>query len=71
MRKSLPFVSLLVEPFYLLPLLQPNRPTVLLMQLRMCKQQGVNWSFLRKLNLQTGEYSQVLLSGNDAFISGL
>ena len=28
--------------------------------------QGVNWNFLRKLNLQTGEYSQVLLSGNDA-----
>jgi hypothetical protein len=24
-----------------------------------------NWSFLRKLNLHTGEYSQVLLEGND------
>ena len=30
------------------------------------QQMGANWSFLRKLNLQTGEYSQVLLSGNDA-----
>jgi hypothetical protein len=29
-------------------------------------QQGGNWSFLRKLNLQTGAYSDVLLSGNDA-----
>ncbi len=27
--------------------------------------QGVGWSFLRKINLQTGEYSQVILSGND------
>jgi Secretion system C-terminal sorting domain len=29
-------------------------------------QQGAGWSFLRKLNLQTGTYSDVLLSGNDA-----
>ena len=29
-------------------------------------QPGGNWSFLRKLNLQTGVYSDVLLSGNDA-----
>lgn len=29
-------------------------------------QQGANWSFLRKLNLQTGTYSDILLSGNDA-----
>lgn len=27
--------------------------------------QGFNWQHVRKLNLQTGEYSQVLLSGND------
>ena len=26
---------------------------------------GANWSFLRKLNLHNGEYSQVLLQGND------
>lgn len=30
------------------------------------QQMGANWSFLRKLNLQTGEYSSILLSGNDA-----
>ena len=29
-------------------------------------QQSANWKFLRKLNLQTGEYSPVLLSGDDA-----
>lgn len=28
-------------------------------------QGGINWNYLRKLNLVTGEYSQVLLSGND------
>ena len=32
-------------------------------------QQGANWSFLRKLNLQTGTYSDVLLSGNDASLA--
>ena len=29
------------------------------------QKEGANWSFLRKLNLQNGEYSQVLLNGND------
>ena len=29
------------------------------------QKEGVNWSYLRKLNLQTGEYSDVLLNGND------
>jgi Secretion system C-terminal sorting domain len=32
-------------------------------------QQGANWSFLRKLNLQTGSYGDVLLSGNDASLT--
>lgn len=27
--------------------------------------EGANWSFLRKVDLQTGAYSEVLLSGND------
>ena len=27
---------------------------------------GANWSFLRKLDLQTGEFTDVLLAGNDA-----
>ena len=29
------------------------------------QQEGSNWNYLRKLNLETGEYSQVLLNGND------
>ena len=27
---------------------------------------GANWNYLRKLNLRNGEYSKVLLNGNDA-----
>jgi len=29
------------------------------------QQQGASWNYLRKVNLQTGEYGAVLLSGND------
>ena len=28
--------------------------------------EGANWSFLRKLDLKTGAFSDVLLNGNDA-----
>lgn len=30
---------------------------------------GSNWSFLRKLNLQTGEYSTVLLDGSNSTLA--
>ncbi|HYM94349.1 MAG TPA: T9SS type A sorting domain-containing protein, partial [Chitinophagaceae bacterium] len=30
------------------------------------QKQGANWSFLRKLNLQSGEYGQIILNGADA-----
>jgi hypothetical protein len=33
------------------------------------QQYGNNWSFLRKLDLQTGDYSNVLLNGNDVSIA--
>lgn len=33
------------------------------------RNESANWNFLRKLNLQTGEYSPVLLQGNDATIT--
>ena len=29
------------------------------------QQEGSNWTYLRKFDLKTGEYSQVLLNGND------
>ena len=65
MRKSLPFASLFSGAVLLTTLVngqQTDRFTYAVTD----AQQGTNWSFLRKLNLQTGEYSQVLLSGDDA-----
>ncbi len=65
MRKSLPLFSLFSGAVLLTTLVngqQADRFTYAVTD----AQQGTNWSFLRKLNLQTGEYSQVLLSGDDA-----
>ena len=65
MRKSLPFVSLALGAVLLTThsnAQQADRFAYAVTDI----QQGPNWNFLRKLNLQTGEYSQVLLSGNDA-----
>ena len=67
MRKSLPFLSLLLGTSLL-----TTTPTTAQQADRFAyavtdmQPQGVGWSFLRKINLQTGEYSQVLLTGNDA-----
>ncbi len=64
MRKSLPFVSLALGAVLLTThsnAQQADRFAYAVTDI----QQGPNWNFLRKLNLQTGEYSQVLLSGND------
>jgi Secretion system C-terminal sorting domain len=65
MRKSLPFASLVLGTVLLTThsnAQQADRFAYAVTDI----QQGPNWNFLRKLNLQTGEYSQVLLSGNDA-----
>lgn len=65
MRKSLPFVSLALGAVLFTThsnAQQADRFAYAVTDI----QQGPNWNFLRKLNLQTGEYSQVLLSGNDA-----
>ncbi len=65
MRKSLPLLSLFSGAVLLTTLVngqQADRFTYAVTDAG----QGTNWSFLRKINLQTGEYSQVLLSGDDA-----
>jgi|CXWL01.1.fsa_nt_gi hypothetical protein len=66
MRKNLPFVSLLLGTVLFTTTRsaaqQADRFAYAVTDM---PQQGANWHFLRKLNLQTGEYSQVLLSGND------
>lgn len=64
MRKSLPFVSLLLGAV-LLTLLVQAQSDRFAYAVTDVQEQNSNWSFLRKLNLQTGEYSSVLLNGND------
>jgi len=63
MRKSLPFVTLALGAALLTT--QSNAQDRFAYAVTDI-QQGPNWNFLRKLDLKTGEYSQVLLSGNDA-----
>lgn len=66
MRKSLPFASLLLGTVLLTTHSNAQQGDRFAYAVTDMQQQGPNWNFLRKLNLQTGEYSQVLLSGNDA-----
>jgi Secretion system C-terminal sorting domain len=64
MRKSLPFVSLLMGTVFIanFVLAQSDRFAYAVTDIN---KEGANWSFLRKVDLQTGAYSDVLLSGND------
>lgn len=63
MRKNLPFLSLLLGTTLLSSV--TNAQERFAYAVTDMEQQSFNWSFLRKLNLQTGEFSPVLLSGND------
>jgi Secretion system C-terminal sorting domain len=66
MRKNLPLTSLLLGTILLSTIASGQQTDHFAYAITDINQQGGNWSFLRKLNLQTGEYSDVLLSGNDA-----
>jgi hypothetical protein len=66
MRKSLSFVSLLLGTILLSTFIQGQSSDRFAYAVTDVQEQNSNWSFLRKLNLQTGEYSSVLLNGNDA-----
>ncbi len=66
MRKSLPFASLVLGTVLLTTHSNAQQADRFAYAVTDMQQQGPSWNFLRKLNLQTGEYSQVLLSGNDA-----
>ena len=66
MRKSLPFISLVLGTVLLTTHSNAQQADRFAYAVTDMQQQGPSWNFLRKLNLQTGEYSQVLLSGNDA-----
>lgn len=65
MRKNLPLLSLVFGSVLFSSQTQAQQPDRFAYAITDI-QQGPNWNFLRKLNLETGEYSQVLLSGNDA-----
>lgn len=65
MRKNLPLASLLIGSVLAssVAVAQTDRFAYAVTDI---SEQGYNWQYVRKLNLQTGEYGQVLLSGNDA-----
>ena len=65
MRKSLPFVSLVLGTVLLTTHSNAQQADRFAYAVTDMQQQGPSWNFLRKLNLHTGEYSQVLLTGND------
>ncbi len=66
MRKSLPLASLLLGTVLLTNNANSQQTDRFAYAVTDVQQQGPNWNFLRKLDLQTGTYGQVLLSGNDA-----
>jgi Secretion system C-terminal sorting domain len=65
MRKNLRFASLLIGTVFIANLVQSQSDRFAYAVTDINKE-GANWSFLRKVDLQTGVYSDVLLSGNDA-----
>ena len=65
MRKNLRCASLLLGTFMVANLIQ-SQSDRFAYAVTDVKKDGANWNFLRKLDLQTGTFSDVLLSGNDA-----
>lgn len=65
MRKNLRTASLLSGAFLLTTLSYAQQSDRFAYAITDLQPNSANWSFLRKLNLQNGEYSQVLLQGND------
>jgi len=66
MRKCLPFFSLISGTVLFTTFATAQQADRFAYAITDVQQQTANWNFLRKLNLKTGEYSNVLLSGNDA-----
>src|SRR6185295_7961161 len=64
MRRNLRFTSLLMGTFFAANLAQSQSDRFAYAVTDVVKE-GANWSFLRKLDLQTGAFSDVILSGND------
>ena len=66
MRKCLPFFSLFSGAFLLTSTLFAQQSDRFAYAITDVQQGGANWSFLRKINLQNGAFSEVLLNGTDA-----
>ena len=64
MRRNLRFTSLLMGTFFVANLAQSQSDRFAYAVTDVVKE-GANWSFLRKVDLQTGAFSDVILSGND------
>jgi hypothetical protein len=65
MRKNLRYASLMLGAIFVANLVQSQSDRFAYAVTDVIKE-GANWSFLRKVDLQTGSYSDVLLNGNDA-----
>ena len=66
MRKCLPLASLLLGTVLFTNNAISQQADRFAYAVTDVQQQSPNWNVLRKLDLQTGSYSQVLLNGNDA-----
>ena len=64
MRRNLRFTSLLMGTLFIGTLAQSQADRFAYAVTDVVKE-GANWSFLRKLDLQTGAFTDVLLNGND------
>ncbi|MDP4262782.1 MAG: T9SS type A sorting domain-containing protein [Bacteroidota bacterium] len=64
MRKSLHFTSLLMGTILISNLVQ-SQSDRFAYAITDINKEGANWSFLRKIDLQTGAFSDVLLNGTD------
>ena len=68
MRKSVHFISLLLGTLSI-TIVAKSQSDRFAYAVTDMEQRGANWSFLRKLDLQTGDYSKVLLNGSDASLA--
>ncbi|MEO5948353.1 MAG: T9SS type A sorting domain-containing protein [Chitinophagaceae bacterium] len=66
MKKRLPFFSLLSGALLLTNFSFSQKADQFAYAVTDVQQQGANWTFLRKIDLKTGAYSDVLLNGADA-----
>ena len=65
MRKSLPSLSLLLGAILLTNLAQ-SQSDRFAYAITDVQKEGVNWSYLRKLDLRNGQFTDVILNGTDA-----